>query len=117
LEASGGWDGLELELPRWRGTREDRAVSRGVISYDKLKWDIFSFQPHKSPGIDGIMPIMLWQDFELLGGKLLMLLRASLALGYTPSSWRHIRVIFIPKPGKSLSRRSPCSLPVSCHSY
>jgi hypothetical protein len=33
-----------------------------------------------------------------------MLLTASLALGYIPTSWRHIRVVFIPKPGKPLSQ-------------
>jgi len=71
---------------------------------DKLKWAVFSFQPYKSPGIDRIMPIMLQQGFELLAGKLLMLLRASLALGYIPMSWRHIRVVFIPKPWKTLSQ-------------
>jgi hypothetical protein len=80
LEPSGGWDGLELEFLKWRGSMEDSAVSKRVISYDKLKWAVFSFQPYKSPGIDGIMPIMLQQGFKLLVGKLLMLLRASLAL-------------------------------------
>jgi hypothetical protein len=69
-----------------------------------LKWAIFSFQPYKSPDIDGIMPIMLQQGLELQAGKLLVLLRASLALGYIPMSCRHIRVVFIPKPGKPLSQ-------------
>ena len=50
------------------------------------------------------MSIMLQQGFELLAGKFLMSLRASLALGYIPISWRHIRVVFIPKPGKPLSQ-------------
>ena len=27
-----------------------------------------------------------------------------MALGYIPMSWRHIRVVFIPKPGKPLSQ-------------
>jgi hypothetical protein len=77
-----------------------------------LKWAVFSFQPYKYPGTDGIMPIMLQQGFELLGGKLLMLLRASLALEYIPMSWKHIRVVFIPKPGKSSQAKSlrPISL-------
>ena len=79
-------------------------MSRRVVSYNKLKWALFSFQPYKSPGVDGIMPIMLQQGFELLAGKHLMLLRASLALGYIPMSWRHIRVVFVPKPGKPLSQ-------------
>ena len=30
------------------------------------------------------------------------MLRASLALGYFPMSWKHTRVVFIPKPGKPL---------------
>jgi hypothetical protein len=83
-EPPGGWDGLELESPAWRGTRDDWAVSKRVVTYDRLKWAVFSFQPYKSPGTDGIIPIMLQQGFELLGGKLLMLLSASLALGYIP---------------------------------
>jgi len=45
---------------------------------------------------------MLHQGFELLAGKFLMLLRASLALGYIPMSWKRISMVFIPKPGKSL---------------
>jgi hypothetical protein len=98
-EPSGSWDGLELELLKWKGSREDWVVSKRVISYDKLKWAVFSFQPYKSPCIDGIMPIMLQQGFELLVAKPLMLLRASLALDYIP-----IRLVYIPEPGKPLSQ-------------
>jgi hypothetical protein len=79
LEPSGGWDSLGLEFLKWKGSREDWATSKRVISYDKLKWAVFSFEPYKSPGIDGIMPIMLQQGFKLLANKLLLLLRASLA--------------------------------------
>jgi hypothetical protein len=39
--------------------------------------------------MDGIMPVMLQQGFELLVGKHLMLLRASLALGYIPELEAH----------------------------
>jgi len=45
------------------------------------------------------MPIMLQRGFELLAGKLLLL-----ALGYIPIIWGHIRVVYIPKPGKPLSQ-------------
>jgi hypothetical protein len=37
LITSGGWDVLELEFPKWKGSMEDSAVSRRVINYDKLK--------------------------------------------------------------------------------
>jgi hypothetical protein len=116
LEPSGGWKGLELEFPKLKGSRGDWAVSRRVVSYNKLKWATFSFQPYKSPGMDGIVPIMLQQDFELLAGKLLMLLRASLALSYIPMSWRHTSVIFIPKPGKSLTQAKSLR-PISLKSF
>jgi hypothetical protein len=59
LEASGGWDSPELESPKVKGSKEDCVVSRRAISYDKLKWTVFLFQPDKSPGIDGKMPIMV----------------------------------------------------------
>jgi len=41
LEPFGGWDGLELEFPKWIGSREDWALPKRVISYDKLKWAVF----------------------------------------------------------------------------
>jgi hypothetical protein len=69
-----------------------------------LKWAVYSFHPFKSPGRDGIMPIMLQKGFDLLAGKLLMILRASLALGFIPMCWRNTRVVFVPKPGKLLSQ-------------
>ena len=72
LEPSGGWDSLEPEFQKWKGSREDWETSKRVISYDKLKWAIFPFQPYKSPGIDGILPITLQQGFELLASKLLL---------------------------------------------
>jgi len=96
MEPSGGWDSLELDFSKCKESREDWATSKRVFNYDKLKWAVFSFQLYKSAGIDGIMSIMLQQGFELLAGKLLMLLRASLALGYIPMCWRYIRVVFIP---------------------
>jgi len=102
-EPSGGWDDLELEFPKWTGSREDWTLSKRIISYDKLKWTVFSFLSYKSKGMDGIMPIMLQQGFELLAGKLLMSLRANLALGHIPMSWKHTRVVFIPKPLKPLT--------------
>jgi hypothetical protein len=40
----GGWDVLELESPKWRGTGEYWAVSKRVVTYDRLKWVLFSFQ-------------------------------------------------------------------------
>jgi hypothetical protein len=46
--------------------KEDLASSKRVINHEKLKWAVFSFQPYKSPGTDGIMPIMLQQGLNCL---------------------------------------------------
>jgi hypothetical protein len=59
---------------------------------------------------------MLQQGFELLAGKLLVLPRGSLALGYILMSWRHTSVVFIPKPGKSLSQAKSLR-PISLMSF
>jgi len=45
-----------------------------------------------------------------------MILRASLALGYIPTSWRHISFVYIPKPGKPLSHAKSLS-PISHMSF
>ena len=63
MERSGGWGGLELEFPKWKLSREDWASSKRVKSYEKLKLAVFSFQPYKSLGIDGMTPIMLQLGF------------------------------------------------------
>jgi len=59
---------------------------------------------------------MLQQGFEQLAGDLFLVLRVSMALGYIPISWRHIRVVFIPKPGKKLSQAKYLS-PISLMSF
>jgi hypothetical protein len=41
LETSGGWNGLELEFPKWKGSRGDWVVSKRVVNYNKLKWTHF----------------------------------------------------------------------------
>ena len=45
-----------------------------------------------------------------------MLLRASVAIGYIPMSWRHTRVVFIPKPGKPLTQAKSLR-PISLMSF
>jgi hypothetical protein len=111
-ETYGGWDGFEIEFPKWKGSRENWEVYKNVISYNRLYWLVFPFPSYISPGIGGIIPITLQQGLELFAGKRLMLLRACLALGYIPMSWRHIRVVFIPKPGKLMSQATSL-LPIS----
>ena len=75
-------------------------VAAKVVTMDKIKWAINTFGSFKSAGPDGIFPALLQKGLELLLPHLLRLFRACLALGYIPQSWRRVRVVFIPKPGR-----------------
>jgi hypothetical protein len=97
-----GWS--RTGIPERESIQGDWAESGRVITYQKLKWAVFSHEPYKDPGVDGIMRIMLLQVFELFGRKRFKLLIVSVTLGYIPMSWRHAMVVFIPKPGKPVTQ-------------
>lgn len=99
------------------GSRENWHVAKEVINQDKIKWAINSFEPYKSPGPDGIYPILLQKGNDLLFKKLCKILQASLGLGYIPKAWRLIRVAFIPKPGKIGQERAKSLRPLSLMSF
>lgn len=59
-----------------RASREDQDMSK---VYDKLKWVGNSFKPFKSPRPDGTI------------SALTRIFRTSVAIGYRPMKWRHVR--------------------------
>lgn len=71
-----------------------------------MRWALDSFQPYKSPGPDGIYPILLTKALEAVLPELVTLYRASVAMGYIPKAWRIAKVVFLPKAGKKDMRRS-----------
>uniref|UniRef100_A0A1B6LSC1 Reverse transcriptase domain-containing protein n=1 Tax=Graphocephala atropunctata TaxID=36148 RepID=A0A1B6LSC1_9HEMI len=97
--------------------REDWSCAKSVFSYQKVAWAIRSFQPYKSPGVDGIIPAMLQESVDLVVPKLLSLFRTSLATGVIPSAWKTSRVIFIPKPGRTSYDRAKDYRPISLTSF
>jgi len=70
------------------------------VTLDRLKWAIGTFQPYKSPGLDGISPAFLKQGQSKLLPILRKVMISSLALGHIPNAWSRARVVFIPKTGK-----------------
>jgi ribonuclease HI len=70
------------------------------ITDEKVKAAIDSFASHKSPGMDGIKPVVLKNLSLKARQRLTALFKASLMLGYTPQTWRQANVVFIPKYGK-----------------
>lgn len=78
----------------------DTDVVGKIVSFDKTFWAIHDFKPYKSPGYDGIYPVLLQKAWPLLHKYLMDVYRASLCLGHVPKAWQKVKVVFIPKPGK-----------------
>ena len=72
-----------------------------IITHPRVEWAIDSFAPYKSPGMDGIFPALLQEGWGVLIPYLVKIFRACLATQYVPAVWRQVKVVFIPKPGRS----------------
>jgi len=66
----------------------------------KIVWAVSLFAHYKSPGIDGIFPVLLQKGLDILIETLVKIFRAWIAYGYIPVQWRTSRVVFVPKPGR-----------------
>jgi hypothetical protein len=68
----------------------------------QLRWlTVNGFGSYKTAGEDGIFPGLLQQGIETLVLPLCKILTACLAFGYVPKAWKKVRVILIPKSGRS----------------
>ena len=88
-----------------------------VVTMDKLRWAINSFDPFKAAGPDGVFPALLQWGGEALLQPLLIILRACLAHRYIPVEWREVKVIFIPKPGRGDYTDAKSFRPISLTSF
>ena len=71
-----------------------------IVSKEAIKAAIESFSPYKSPGVDGIFPIMLQKGIDVLSEHLEYLYKRCLEEEKVPELWLESRVAFIPKPAK-----------------
>ena len=76
-----------------------------------------TFKLYKSPGSDGVYPILLQKDLDILLHLIVKVMRASVALRYTPKAWRGTRVVFIPKPGRNGHIKAKDFRPISLSSF
>ena len=95
----------------------DWREAAATITPDKVSWAIKAFQPLKSPGPDGIIPVMLQQGLPVISRILCRLFRASLACAYIPKLWRQVRVVFIPKVGREDYSVAKAFRPISLSSF
>ena len=87
------------------GYSEWRAAAR-VVTYRRVEWEIDSFAPYKSPGIDRIFLAMLQEGRRIVIPYLVRIFSACLLTGYVPAMWRQVKVVFIPEPSR-YSRSRP----------
>ncbi len=76
----------------------------GVVQFintQKVRVAISSFGNFKSPGPDGLSPVVLKHLGEVEMEYLMSIFKVSLAVSYVPVKWREMKVVFIPKVGKS----------------
>ena len=87
------------------------------ICSDKIRRALDGFEKKKSPGPDGLKPLL----FEHLPTEFLTTLKiiykSSIHLAYTPKLWKQTKVIYIAKPGKESYDRPKAFRPISLSNY
>lgn len=84
---------------------------------NKIKDAIGTLSPHKTPGPDEIIPVMLQKANEKCLKALQVIMQASLKFCYIPYEWREVKVVFIPKAGKSSYDTPKAFRPISLMSF
>ena len=102
--------------PRVPSTACWREVNRTVCG-ERVRWAIFELDPYKSPGLDGIFPILLQKSIDWIIFFLIRIYRSSLAFGYVPKRWQTVRAVFIPKVGKTDFTSSKSYRPICLSSF
>ena len=87
------------------------------ITTNKINSALAGFEKKKSPGPDGLRPLV----FEHLPDSFLRVLeiiyKSSVHLAYTPKAWKRTKVIFISKPGKETYDKPKSFRPISLSNY
>lgn len=78
----------------------DWHMAQKAVGFGRVRWAVGTFMPYKSPGPDGIHPVLLQKGLEALEVPLTKIFRTCIAQGYVPVKWRVSRVAFIPKGGR-----------------
>ena len=87
------------------------------ITISKLQLAFKGFHSKKSPGPDGIRPVVLKHFPVNMLQITLRLYKLSMLLSFTPSRWKDCKIIFIPKPGKPRYDIAKSWRPISLTNY
>ena len=75
------------------------------------------FEKKKSPGPDGIKPIVFEHLPDEFISVLVTVYKATIHLGYTPKQWKKTKVVYISKPGKDSYDQPKSFRPISLSNY
>lgn len=92
-------------------------VNDFAVTAEKIHHAISGFSLFKSPGTDGIIPVMLQKGAAVLVPHLTILFQACLQQSVIPSKWQEVRVTFIPKPGRHDYTQPSAFRPISLSSF
>lgn len=95
----------------------DRRFAKRIITLDRVKSAVNSFEPFKTPGPDGIFPGLLQWGGPSLWRWLVEIFMACLGATHCPTVWREANVIFLPKPGKDDYTLPKSHRPISLTSF
>ena len=87
------------------------------IDIQKIKTALEGFEKKKSPGPDGLKPLVFEHFPDAFLRVLETIYKSSIHLGYTPKAWKQTRVIFISKPGKETYDKPKSFRPISLSNY
>ena len=87
------------------------------LSTDKIRLALNSFKDKKTPGPDGMKPIVFKHFPENIIKNLQIIYKDVIKLHFTPTLWKEATVIFIPKPGKTDYSTPKSFRPISLSNY
>ena len=99
------------------GVGEIKEKYKDWIDTKKIKTALTSFEKKKSPGPDGLKPLIFDHLPEVFLQVLEVVYKSSIHLGYTPKAWKKTKVIFISKPGKETYDAPKSFRPISLSNY
>ena len=83
----------------------------------KIREALCGFKDKKSPGPDGLKPIIFRYIPDNIIHIIQLIYKATVALSCTPKLWKETKVIFIPKPGKDDYSLPTAFRPISLSNY
>ena len=94
-------------------TTEIRSSFETWISARKIKEVLIKFKGKKAAGPDGLKPVIFSHMPDKYFDLLETIYKAMIFMSFTPTKWREVKVIFIPKPGKGIYQVAKDFRPIS----